>query len=139
MKRKKKERIEIFMNPLGYLARAYEAGCMDLCLDVLSNIYAYLLRKPPSSSLRKAWKQELGFNSKFHRKLRQYGLPVSRFLDFTIKEIGRDRCYHVRIDTNSADGDVECCLAYSHGVAFPMDVRNDCIAKRGRQLEGKFP
>lgn len=132
--RKPGSKVEL-KNPLGYLAQAYVAGRVDLCLDVLTNIYVYLMRKLSSSSLRREWKQELGFNSKFHQKLRRYGLPVFRFLDFIIKKIGNDRCYHVRIDTNT-NGSVECYLAYSSG---PMNVRsNDRIAKRGCQLKRDF-
>lgn len=55
-------------NPFTLLARAFDEGNLKTCLELLTNIYVYLRRRMPPDSLRRSWREELGFNSRFDRE-----------------------------------------------------------------------
>ncbi len=64
-------------NPFTLLAKAFDEGRLDICLELLTNIYVYLHRKMPPNSLRRSWRNELDFKSLFDREKELYGLPLS--------------------------------------------------------------
>ncbi|MFY9462144.1 MAG: hypothetical protein WAP51_03005 [Candidatus Sungiibacteriota bacterium] len=124
-------------NPFTLLAKAFDKGHLDTCLELLTNIYVYLRRRTPPVSLRRSWRQELEFKSRFDRKKRRYGLPPSAIRDFTVKKMPRG-CYHVRLYTNHLGrGKSDCWLDYStEANAVGIDGFRSTIAKRGLQLIG---
>ena len=124
-------------NPFTLLARAFDDGRLNTCLGLLTNIYVYLRRRMPPDSLRRSWREELGFKSRFDREKKRYGLPLSAIRDFTVKKMSSG-CYHIRLYANHlGKGKSECWLDYStEANAVSIDGFRSNIAKRGLQLMG---
>ena len=125
-------------NPFTLLARAFDEDRPDTCLELLTNIYVYLRRRVPPDSLRRSWREELGFRSRFDREKRRFGLPPSAIRDFAVKKMSSG-CYHIRLYTNHlGKGKSDCWLDYStEANAVSIDGFRSNIAKRGLQLMGR--
>lgn len=124
-------------NPFTLLAEAFDRNRLDVCLELLTNIYVYLRRRMPPVSLKKSWREELGFNSRLDRETKHYGFPPSAIRDFIIQKTSRG-CYHIRLYANYlGKGKSDCWLDYSNEAnAVSIDGHRTNIAKRGRQLVG---
>ena len=124
-------------NPFTLLAKAFDEGDLNQCLEILTNIYVCLCRKLPSRSLKKSWKLEIGFETSFDLEKNNYGLPLSAIRDFIIKKTPSG-CYHIRLYINNlGNKQSDCWLDYSNEAnAMSIDGHKSHIAKRGRQLMG---
>ena len=116
-----------FGNPFTLLAEYFDEGRLGICLEVLTNIYVYLCRRMPPDSLRRTWREELGFKSRFDRENESYGLPLSAIRDFIVKKTSSG-CYHIRLYANHLGrGKSDCWLDYStdaNAVNFHIVVFN---------------
>lgn len=114
-------------NPFTLLAKAYDEGRREKCLEIMTGIYFYLCRQSPAKALRRAWRHEL----------RDLSL---RGADFLVKYTRDNHTsgYFIKLYRATTGGKSECYPTYDHQTSMDIDGRCDLVAKRARELMGEM-
>lgn len=115
-------------NPFTLLSYAFREGKIEECIEILTNIYFYLVRKAPSASLKKKWRKELASPIKVAPR-REFEIKVVR------NRKRSSRCYFILLTQH------DCGLEYSNE---SNTLGLECgphshIVRRGFQLHGLRP